>query len=496
MTSHTPQTEPEHLLDPRLPYDMTPRANRAADDVKLQQFVNNATRGRNQGRQDVCSATFGANYDAMRTLAGSIKQHALDHLDVYLERFIDCAEARGTHVHYAMDDVQARNICLEIARRHNATLCVKSKSMVTEEVHLLGALESAGIETIETDLGEFIIQLDGDAPSHIVAPMIHKDRVSVAKAFVRELDAEYTEDPRSLTMIARAHMREKFRQANLGISGANFLVADSGSVVICTNEGNADLSVSRPPVHIVMVGIEKIVPRDEDLSVFLKLLARSATSQAITVYTTIINGPRLAEERDGPEHVHVILVDNGRTTLLSPETRELLRCIRCGACLNACPVYRKVGGGHAYGAVYSGPIGATITPLLKGIENYPDLPQASSLCGACREACPVDIDIPRQLVALRATQVQRRIGPRGARLAFRLWAKTLVSRRRYEISSRLMRFVLRRFASRDSHKSPRRWVRRLPGSLAGWTEHRDFPAPAARSFRTWWRQRSSKGGKS
>ncbi len=477
-----------HPLDPALPFAMKPEADRAAGDLQLLQFVDAATRVKDRGRLGVCEEAFGANYDAVRRLAGRIKQHTLDHLDEYLEAFIDRATAAGVTVHFARDATQANAICVGIARSRGCRRCVKSKSMVTEETRLVPALEAAGIETVETDLGEFIVQLDGDAPSHIVAPMIHKDRRSVARAFERELGAPYTEDPERLTMIARAHMRERYRAADLGITGANFLVAETGSVVVCTNEGNADFTMHGPPTHVVFAGIEKVIPRAEDLAVFLKLLARSATAQTMTVYTSLVTGPRRRGEHDGPEAVHLILVDNGRTGILRAETRELLRCIRCGACLNACPVYRQVGGGHAYGAVYSGPIGAVITPLMKGLANYPDLPRASSLCGACAAACPVAIDIPRHLVRLRREMVTRRVTGGRTRLAFRVWTWCLAGAWRYRLATALQRLALRAVARRDGNAKAgdRRWIRRGIGPLAGWTARRDFPTPPARSFRAWW----------
>ncbi len=491
--SHAPvHRAASEVLSPALPYDMRPAAAVASRNVTLQQFVNSATELKDHGRVSACRAAFGENYGAVRELAGSIKQHTLDHLDHYLERYIDAATAAGVRVHFAADAAEANAICVGIAKANNCRLCVKSKSMVTEETRLVPALEAIGVETLETDLGEFILQLDGDAPSHIVTPMIHKDRAAVARAFVRELGARYTEDPPTLTAIAREHMRKKFRKADQGISGANFLIAETGSLVLCTNEGNADLSVGVPRIHVALVGIEKVIPRMEHLSVFLKLLARSATSQALTVYTSIITGPRKSGEPDGPEEMHVILLDNGRTEILREETRELLRCIRCGACLNACPVYRKVGGGHAYGAVYSGPIGAAITPLLKGLANYPDLPHASSLCGACFEACPVKIDIPKQLIRLRAAMVERRLAGVGERGVMRVWGAILKRPWAYRVAARVGRAVQRSMGEGIASSDPfadRGWISSAPGPLAGWTDVRDLPTPTSRSFREWWAAR-------
>ncbi len=478
-------------LFPKLPYDMGPAAAKATGDRKLQQFVHSATRIKDHGRVSACREAFGDRYDAVRELAGRIKQHTLDHLDGYLDRFIDRAEAAGARVHFAADAREANDICLSIARANACRLCVKSKSMVTEETHLLPELERAGIETLETDLGEFILQLDHDAPSHIVTPMIHKDRSAVARAFVSELGAEYTEDPARLTAIAREHMRRKFRGADLGISGANFLIAETGSIVVCTNEGNADLAMGCPPVHIAFVGIEKLIPSLEHLPVFLKLLARSATAQPLTIYTSLITGPRRATETEGPRQLHIILLDNGRTEILRSEARELLRCIRCGACLNACPVYRHAGGGHAYGAVYSGPIGAVLTPHLRGLENYSDLPRASSLCGACYEACPVKIDIPTQLVALRKALVDRgTLGP-ASTLAYRAWAWLLGRPRLYRLSQSLGRISLRLMSGARGHGDGLRdgaWLADAPGPLGAWTGERDFPTPPSSAFRDWWKR--------
>lgn len=488
MTAHkTPSP-----LFPDLPYKITSAARKATQDIQLQQFVNKATLAKNTARQGTMPGAFGENVDAIRELAGSIKQHTLDHLDHYLEQFIDRATAAGVHVHFAKDSAQANAIAVDIAKRNNCKLCVKSKSMVTEEIHLLPELEAIGCETIETDLGEFILQLDNDAPSHIVTPMIHKDRVAVGKAFERELGVPYTTDPAQLTSIARKHLREEYRKADLGISGGNFLIAETGSLVLCTNEGNGRFCTSAPPVHIAFVGIEKLLPRLEHLGVLLKVLTRSSTGQPLTCYTHVITGPKRAHEPDGPEQLHIILLDNGRANLLKPETREMLRCIRCGACLNACPVYRKVGG-HAYGAVYSGPIGAILTPMLKGLENYPDLPHASSLCGACYEACPVKINIPKYLIQHRRDMVRQRIGSRGDRIFMYLWAWSLMRPSTYRIANwcqktgaRMMARITGASAGGDDPYTNRRWLSKAPGPVAGWTQERDLPTPPTHSFRHWW----------
>lgn len=452
-------------LFPPLPFAMRPRGEAAVNDAQLQAFLRRATRTKDEGRRERMPATFGTRVDEVRALAGRIKRHALDHLDFYLERFAERAAAGGAHVHFAQDAAQANEVAVSIAREVGARLCVKSKSMVTEETRLLAALEAAGCTTVETDLGEFILQLDGDAPSHIVTPMIHKDRTAVARAFARELGAPYTEDPRELTRIARAHLRERYRRADLGICGANFLVAETGAVVVCTNEGNGRFCTSAPPTLIVFAGIDKLVPREGDLGVLLKVLARSSTAQPLTCYTHLMTGPRRADEPDGPARVDIVLIDNGRTRVLEQRAaRELLACIRCGACLNACPVYRCVGG-HSYGAVYSGPIGAVLTPHLRGLKNYPDLPHASSLCGACREACPVEIDLPWQLIRLRAESVEQGLTRWSERLVMRLWARMLQRTWTYRLGAWMLR------------RAPFRW-------FAG---KRGLPPPAVSGFRDWWR---------
>jgi L-lactate dehydrogenase complex protein LldF len=464
------------------PFDFHSVSVKAAGDERLKRAVNNAVMRQHTGRQLQLLEL--PNADGLRTLAGQIKQHAIDHLDYYLEQLRTNVQRNGGHVHFAADGAAARRIILDIARRQRATRVIKSKSMVSEEINLAHVLEQAGLDVVETDLGEFIVQISHDRPSHLVAPIVHKDRQSIARLFSEYFGTPYNDDPQALTMQARAFLRDKFRKADFGMTGGNFLVADKGLVCCIENEGNQRQSVTTPRVLVSLVGIEKVVPRMADLAVMLKLLTRSATGAPISIYTNIFGGPRAAGERDGPEEFHLVLIDNGRTEILaSPEYRETLRCIRCGACLNACPIYRKIGG-HAYGSVYPGPIGALITPLFKGLANYKDLPQASSLCGACYEACPVKIDIPRHLVNMRRDIVGSHLNHFWERAIYRLWAWMYRTPLRYRILSAMQRLDLRGRADSGG------WVRDLPSVAAGWTKVRDMPAPAERSFRSRWAERT------
>ena len=340
--------------------------------------------------------------DALRRLAGEVKQHTLENLDTYLPQVEEKMLANGVKVHWATDGEEACKHVLDIMRARNATKMVKAKTMVSEEIELAHYLEKQGIECLETDLGEFIVQIDHDHPSHIVKPIIHKNRREIATSFEKNGLGAYNDEPEVITRRARQYLRHKYLEADVGLSGANFVSAESGRIVLVTNEGNSRFCLAATKVHIALIGIEKIVPRDRDLGLFLNLLARSGTGQQLTVYTEFIKGPRSAEQPDGPEEMHVIFVDNGRTDVLASECREILRCIRCGACLNVCPVYRQASG-HAYRSVYPGPVGAVLSPLLAG-KKFPelaDLPKASSLCGACNEVCPVNIPIPDLLLRLR-----------------------------------------------------------------------------------------------
>lgn len=354
--------------------------------------------------------------NSLRKLAGAIKDHTLHHLDEYLEKAERALTERGVNVHYASTDEDARQAILGILQEHGVKQLTKSKSMAAEEIHLNPFLIENGIECLESDLGEFIIQLDGDEPSHIVKPIIHKNRRGIANTFLREgIAPDYNDDPETITRRARVHLREKYMVAEAGITGANFVCADSGRLVLVTNEGNSRFGMAPVNVHIALVGIEKVIPQERDLSVFLNLLGRSATGQQLTVYTEFINGPKSENQPDGPEHMHVVFMDNGRTDVLASNCREILRCIRCSACQNVCPVYRQASG-HAYRSVYGGPIGAVLSPILFG-KRFPelaDLPKASSLCGACNEVCPVDIPIPDLLLRLRDKAKREEIPSEGA----------------------------------------------------------------------------------
>jgi L-lactate dehydrogenase complex protein LldF len=363
--------------------------------------VYESTKATHEKRTKLLAGDF-ADPDRLRRLAGEIKQHVIENLDTLLPLVEERLTAGGAQVHWAVDAGAACRHVLAILQRRGATRLVKAKTMVSEEIELAPFLEAHGIECLETDLGEFIVQIDHDHPSHIVRPIIHKNRREIATSFEKNGLGAYNDEPEVITRRAREFMRKKYLAADAGMTGANFVVAESGRLVVVTNEGNSRFSLAAPKCHIALVGIEKLLPRDRDLALFLNLLARSATAQQLTVYTEFIRGPRAAGQPDGPEEMHVIFVDNGRTDVLAGECREILRCIRCGACMNVCPVYRQVSG-HAYRSVYPGPVGAVLSPLLagEGFLEKADLPKASSLCGACQEVCPVNIPIPDLLLRLR-----------------------------------------------------------------------------------------------
>ncbi len=416
----------------------------------------------------------------IRELAAKIKDHTLANLDRYLSLFVENVQRNGGQVHFARTGEQACRIISQIGKDRGVRRIVKVKSMASEEIHLDHALEADGFEVVETDLGEFIIQIDHDRPSHIVAPVIHKTTPQIARIFERVIGTPYTEDPQALTMAARAHLREKFRTADMGICGCNFGVAETGTVCIVTNEGNGRYCTSRPKVLVALMGLEKVVPTLADLAVMLKLLAKSATGQRLTTYTNLMTGPKRPGDLDGPEEFHVVIMDRGRTGILAGEYREVLRCIRCGACLNACPVYRTIGG-HAYGGVYPGPIGKLVTPLLEGMCEHKDLPNASSLCGACLDACPVRIPIPEFLIRMRDDLRRRGQMHWFQRLAFRMWRMGMKSKFLYSLGSRMGHIFLDGLLARDG------WHSKLPPPGNVWTDQRDFPAMAPRPFHRMWK---------
>lgn len=456
----------------------------ALSDLALQRNIRSATE-RFAEKRDAAVATISAEeYQQLRDQAHRIKQHTLDNLDYYLERLEERVRERGGEVIWCSDSASAVDAVLAIARENRVKLAVKSKSMTSEEVRLNESLEEAGVEPVETDLGEFIQQLAGERPFHIVAPAMHKTRKEIGNLFAEKLGVEVTEEPPELTMLARRVLREKFLSADMGISGANFVIAESGAVVLVENEGNIRLTTSLPRVHVALAGIEKLIPRAADLAVFLKILGRAGSGQRLTSYTSFLSGPRREGEINGPEKFYLLLLDNGRSRVLAdPEKRQTLYCIRCGACSNVCPVFRRIGG-HSYPGTYSGPIGAILTPQLQGIGHEPDLPFASSLCGACGEVCPVKIDIPKMLLALRRDVKRLEPRDRKSRLetrGFRVWSWVMRHPRVFEALGFAAQAVVPR-PEKD------RWLRSLPG-LKAWTETRDFPPPAPRSFRQLWRNR-------
>jgi len=459
------------------------------EDANLQLAIYTATGRLKERRIDVVSQEALPDYQELRTQANALKKHAIENLDYYLEEFERNVIAHGGKVIYCKDATEVSDFVLGLAKQRGSRLIVKSKSMTTEEVDLNERLEHHGLESVETDLGEYILQLAHERPYHIVAPALHKTRYDVADIFEKNLPYPREVVVEKQTAIARAVLREKFLEADIGISGANFLVADSGAVVIIENEGNARLTTSAPKIHIAVAGIEKVIPRAQDVSTFLKLLARSATGQLLSVYTSFLSGPKRPGEVDGPEEFYVVLLDNGRTKLLPDKSkRQSLYCIRCGACLNTCPVYRKIGG-HSFPWVYSGPIGAIITPQFMGVTHEPGLPFASSLCGACAEVCPVKIDIPKVLLELRSdvkkTETREKQN-RLEKLAFRAFAWVMTHPRMYEFMGKV--------AAAMAPSGNGTWIRSVPAPMnvapvRAWLSQRDLPPSPSKSFREMWRRR-------
>jgi len=429
-------------------------------------------------------------FEQLRQIASDIRLHTIENMDTYLLRFEEKVTAAGGHVHWATTAEDARQIVLDIARQNNVRLAVKAKSMATEEIGLNHALESAGIEALETDLGEYIIQLAGTGPSHIIVPAVHLKKEEIAALFSEKLHMDAPADPAELARIAREILREKFLAAEMGISGANFLIAETGTLVMVTNEGNGRMCTTLPDLHVAVVGIDKVIPDWESLTVFLKLLARSATGQKLSTYTQFITGPRRAEGEFGPKEFHLVLLDNGRSNILKdPVGREVFKCIRCGACANACPVYKNVGG-FAYGWFISGPIGAIFAPQMLGTPAARELPYASTLCGACADVCPVKIPIPTILRHLRRRVAQgddfaAPTMPAPIRGVAGLASLALAWNWIYRFGTRLLPFFMSIF-KRDG------WIPWAPYPLSRWTTARPLP-PFTASFRNWWNVRTAKG---
>ena len=452
-------------------------AGRVAPDLRHRGIIQ-AAMGKYETVRDQRKKWF-QDWQEARNLAARTKFEAVNHLDRYLEEFVSKLEARGTKVHWASTSAQAREIIFSILREKNAKVVVKSKAMTSEEIHLNAAMAEAGYEVVESDLGEFIVQLREEAPYHLVFPAMHLTRGDIKETFEEKLHVTSSDNPEDLTMVARRVLREKYLQADVGITGANFAVAETGMISITENEGNARLTAALPKTMITLVGIEKVLPRISDLALFLPMLAVMGTGQALTCYNTMYGGPRQADEVDGPEEFHVVLLDNHRTSLLADaEQRDALGCIRCGACLNVCPIFKNVGG-HTYATTYGGPIGSVITPHLRGLTQWKHLSDASSLCGACTETCPVKIDLHHHLLQNRRNGAK--LKPSWLqKIAFKLFAPVANVGALWSLTTKLSRIGMK--------------VRGLVnGSVIDpahvWTKTRELPPIAPQSFREWWKER-------
>jgi L-lactate dehydrogenase complex protein LldF len=460
-------------------------AKKLTSDLRHRRLIQTALKGY-EAKRDENKAKY-QDWGAAREAAGAIKYEAVNHLDKYLGTFVRHLESRGTKIFWAATGQEACDYIVKLARERNVRSIIKSKSMTAEEIHLNDALEHGGFPVVESDLGEYIVQLRQEAPYHLVFPAMHLTRHEISDLFQQKLGSAPTEDPERLTMIAREVMRKKFISADMGITGVNFAVAETGMISITENEGNARLTAAVPKIHVAIMGIEKVIPRLDDLALLLPMLATAGAGQALTCYNSMYGGPRQPGEMDGPEEFHLVILDNNRTQLLAdPEQRDALHCIRCGACLNVCPIFRNVGG-HSYGTTYQGPIGSVITPHLRGLQNWKHLSSASSLCGACTEACPVRIDLHHHLLHNRRNAAKAK-PTWWEKIAFGIFKLTARSPFLFRLSANAGWLALKIY-------DLLRWIK-ISGSiidpLKNWTYSREFPAPASQSFHAYWRNRKIK----
>ena len=459
------------------------KAHEALHDPVLQKALGHIEEGFVQARADAAQRL--PEFEALRDRARDIRAHAVNNLPQYLTQFEDQVTQLGGHVHWARDAEEARNIITSICKERGAKTIAKSKSMVTEEIELGPHLEAEGLASVETDLGEYIIQLRDEKPSHIIAPVIHLSKEQVADTFYEHHQAhgyhEKLTERSALVKQARSVLRESFMAADVGITGANFLVAETGSVALVTNEGNGDLVTTVPDTHIVVTGIEKVIPTMADCHTLLRVLVRSATGQDTTSYVSFFTGPKRPDDTSGPSNFHVVLVDNGRSDMVGGPRHDMLHCIRCGACLNHCPIYANIGG-HAYGSVYPGPMGAVLTPQLAGMEKTLDLPNASTFCGKCEEVCPVRIPLPSMMRQWREQEFSRHMTPSAMRFGLGVWAWLGRHPKLYGIAFSGAQFMLKILARNG-------WVKSLPLAGSGWTMFRDMRAPKGGRFQEQWRRR-------
>lgn len=425
------------------------------------------------------------NWEDWRRLGEEIRTHTIENIDFYLQQLSDAVSNKGGNVYFAETAEEANHYIQNVVKKKNARKVVKAKSMVTEEIGLNKAIKDLGVEVVESDLGEWILQLDEEAPSHIVTPALHKNKEQIRETFVKKRGYDKSDDPEELAAFARKELRKDFLSADVGITGCNFAIAESGAITLVTNEGNAEMVTTLPDTVITVMGMERIVPTWEEMEVLVSLLTRSAVGQKLTSYITTYGGARLEDEVDGPDDYHLVIVDNGRSKILGTEFQAALHCIRCASCINVCPVYRHVGG-HAYNSIYPGPIGAVITPLLDGYDDHKELPYASSLCGACTEACPVKIPLHEMLIRHRQIIVERENkAPMSEKILMNGFAKWSSSPAAYKISTKLARPALTPWIKDKD------MIENGPGPLKGWTDVRDFPAPSKKSFRAWFKERES-----